>query len=53
MILTTHQSGPGVDIDAQMDLLEAIKHHFDPNTIMNPDGQLGLDLNGSHWREMG
>ena len=39
--------------DAQMGLLKAIKRHFDPNTIMNPGGQLGLDLNGRHWREMG
>lgn len=53
MILNTRQSGPGVDIDTRMDLLEATKHHFDPNTIIGPDGQLGLNLNGSHWREMG
>ena len=38
--------------DAQMAVLKALKHHFDPNTIMNPGGQLGLDLNGRHWREI-
>lgn len=27
----------------QMDVLRAIKRHFDPNNIMNPGGQLGLD----------
>jgi len=27
----------------QMEVLKAIKHHFDPNGIMNPGGQLGLD----------
>jgi alkyldihydroxyacetonephosphate synthase len=27
----------------QMDVLRAIKGHFDPNNIMNPGGQLGLD----------
>lgn len=27
----------------QMDVLRALKHHFDPNNIMNPGGQLGLD----------
>jgi alkyldihydroxyacetonephosphate synthase len=26
----------------QMDVLRAIKHHFDPNNIMNPGGTLGL-----------
>jgi alkyldihydroxyacetonephosphate synthase len=29
---------------AQMDVLRALKKHFDPHTIMNPGGQLGLDL---------
>ncbi|MBU2510378.1 FAD-binding oxidoreductase [bacterium] len=27
----------------QMDILRAIKHHLDPNNILNPGGQLGLD----------
>jgi alkyldihydroxyacetonephosphate synthase len=26
-----------------MDVLRALKRHFDPNGIMNPGGQLGLD----------
>ncbi|MCP4132692.1 MAG: FAD-binding oxidoreductase [bacterium] len=33
--------GPG-----QMDVLRAIKKHFDPNNIMNPGGQMGLDSKG-------
>ena len=28
----------------QMDVLRTLKKHFDPNNIMNPGGQLGLDL---------
>jgi len=28
---------------AQMDVLRAVKRHFDPNNIMNPGGTLGLD----------
>jgi alkyldihydroxyacetonephosphate synthase len=28
----------------QMSVLRALKKHFDPNNIMNPGGQLGLDL---------
>lgn len=28
----------------EMELLRAIKHHLDPNNIMNPGGTLGLDL---------
>lgn len=28
----------------QMEVLRALKRHFDPNNIMNPGGQLGLDL---------
>jgi alkyldihydroxyacetonephosphate synthase len=28
---------------AQMDVLRALKKHFDPNNIMNPGGHLGLD----------
>lgn len=27
----------------QMDVLRAVKNHFDPHNIMNPGGQLGLD----------
>ena len=29
---------------AQMAVLRTLKNHFDPNHIMNPGGQLGLDL---------
>jgi alkyldihydroxyacetonephosphate synthase len=28
----------------QMDVLRALKNHFDPNNIMNPGGHLGLDI---------
>lgn len=28
----------------QMDVLRALKNHFDPNNIMNPGGTLGLDI---------
>jgi alkyldihydroxyacetonephosphate synthase len=28
----------------QMNVLRALKKHFDPNNIMNPGGQLGLDI---------
>ncbi len=28
----------------QMDVLRALKRHFDPNNIMNPGGTLGLDI---------
>ena len=28
----------------QMDVLRALKRHFDPNNIMNPGGRLGLDI---------
>jgi alkyldihydroxyacetonephosphate synthase len=35
----------------QMNILRAIKKHLDPNNIMNPGGQLGLDLNNKDWRE--
>jgi alkyldihydroxyacetonephosphate synthase len=31
----------------QMDVLRALKRHFDPNNIMNPGGTLGLDAAGS------
>ena len=28
----------------QMDVLRALKRHFDPHNVMNPGGTLGLDL---------
>ena len=34
----------------QMDVLRALKKHFDPNHIMNPGGQLGLDLDPAQVR---
>jgi len=34
----------------QMDILRALKRHFDPNNIMNPGGTLGLDAPAS-WRK--
>jgi alkyldihydroxyacetonephosphate synthase len=34
----------------QMDVLRALKNHFDPNHIMNPGGLLGLDLDSEHTR---
>jgi alkyldihydroxyacetonephosphate synthase len=36
----------------QMDVLRAIKRHFDPNSIMNPGGQIGLDLAEKDRREI-
>jgi alkyldihydroxyacetonephosphate synthase len=36
----------------QMEALRAIKKHFDPRNIMNPGGQMGLDLKGKDWRKM-
>lgn len=36
----------------QMAVLRAIKKHFDPNNIMNPGGQLGLDLKDKNWRKI-
>lgn len=30
---------------AQMDVIRALKKHFDPHNIMNPGGTLGLDMN--------
>ena len=33
-----------------MQLLRAIKKHLDPKNIMNPGGQMGLDLKGKKWR---
>ena len=29
---------------AQMDVIRALKEHFDPHNIMNPGGTLGLDM---------
>jgi alkyldihydroxyacetonephosphate synthase len=37
----------------QMNVLRAIKKHFDPNNIMNPGGQLGLEPGIKNWREVG
>ena len=39
----------------QMDVLRALKNHFDPRGIMNPGGQMGLDygpegLKNKEWR---
>jgi len=34
----------------QMDVLRALKKHFDPHKIMNPGGQLGLDLDPAQIR---
>ena len=39
----------------QLDILKVLKKHFDPNNIMNPGGQLGLDYNADdledyEWR---
>ncbi len=36
----------------QMDVLRALKKHFDPNNIMNPGGQMGLDSKGKEWRKI-
>lgn len=36
----------------QMDVLRALKSHFDPNSIMNPGGTLGLDLPPSERRKV-
>ena len=39
-------AGPWMEIHLgrhQMDVLRVLKKHFDPNGIMNPGGQLGLD----------
>jgi alkyldihydroxyacetonephosphate synthase len=30
-----------------LDVFRALKHHFDPNNILNPGGTLGLDLSQS------
>jgi len=37
---------------AQMDALRALKRHFDPNNIMNPGGQLALDLPEDERRKL-
>jgi alkyldihydroxyacetonephosphate synthase len=29
---------------AQMDVIRSLKHHFDPENLMNPGGTLGLDM---------
>ncbi|MEJ2718840.1 MAG: FAD-binding oxidoreductase [Deltaproteobacteria bacterium] len=34
----------------QMDVLRSLKRHFDPHTIMNPGGTLGLDMTNSSKR---
>ncbi len=34
----------------QMDILRALKHHFDPHNIMNPGGTLGLDRNNTQGK---
>ncbi len=36
----------------QMNILRALKNHFDPKNIMNPGGQLGLDLKNKNWRKI-
>jgi len=36
----------------QLEALRALKRHFDPNNIMNPGGQLGLDLEKRNWRKI-
>ncbi|MBW1788013.1 MAG: FAD-binding oxidoreductase [Deltaproteobacteria bacterium] len=37
---------------AQMDVLRALKRHFDPNNIMNPGGTLGLDVADEEKRRL-
>ncbi len=36
----------------QMEVLRTLKKHFDPRGIMNPGGQLGIDLKGADWRRI-
>ena len=41
------QTGPWLEKQIgspNMDILRALKQHFDPNNIMNPGGTLGLDM---------
>jgi len=47
--------GPLMDAhlgDEQMEVLRALKRHFDPNNIMNPGGQLGLDLEENERKKL-
>jgi len=37
----------------QMEVLKSLKRHFDPRNIMNPGGQLGLDLSGDERKSVG
>ena len=36
----------------QMSVLRTLKKHFDPKNIMNPGGQLGLDVASNKWRSI-
>lgn len=36
----------------QMAVLRALKKHFDPGNIMNPGGQLGMDVSSPKWRNI-
>ncbi|NLV67496.1 MAG: FAD-binding oxidoreductase [Spirochaetes bacterium] len=36
----------------QMAVLRTLKKHFDPANIMNPGGQLGLDIVTGNWRKI-
>ncbi len=36
----------------QMAVLRTLKKHFDPKNIMNPGGQMGLDMKGGEWRRV-
>ncbi len=41
------QTGPWLEAQigtANMDILRALKEHFDPHNVMNPGGTLGLDM---------
>jgi alkyldihydroxyacetonephosphate synthase len=37
----------------QMEVLKSLKRHFDPGNIMNPGGQLGLDLSEDERKPVG